>query len=147
MGSGAASRLHVSICRTVTVAGRVCRVAGIIDPGSRSRTPASKAGLIIALLALLLGAVVVIKTMAMAVIERRQQFGLLSVVGWSRGRIARLILGEAMAVSLVGAVVGLGLGVLASELVVRALTAAAFVSPEVSVWVLAQACSLAWRSG
>ena len=93
------------------------------DPSEVSRVDTnsrviSTAGIIIAVLALLLGAVVVINTMAMAMIERRQQFGLLSVVGWSRGRIARLILGEAIAVSLVGAMVGLGLGVLASELVV-----------------------------
>jgi putative ABC transport system permease protein len=202
VGTGAASRLHVSVGRIVTVAGHMFPVAGIYrsgisledagvvlplsvtqrlshrraeismvailvapgyrdaqverdteraipgtlalgDPSEVSRVDTnsrviSKAGLIIALLALLLGAVVVINTMAMAVIERRQQFGLLSVVGWSRGRIARLILGEAIAVSLVGAMVGLGLGVLASELVVRALAAATFISPKVSIWVLAR---------
>ena len=98
----------------------------------------SKAAIIIAVLSLLLGAVVVINTMAMAVIERRQQFGLLAVVGWSRTRIARLIIGEAIAVSLAGAVVGLGLGALASEFVVRALAAATFVSPVISPWVLAR---------
>jgi putative ABC transport system permease protein len=53
-------------------------------------------------------------------------------------RIAGLILGEAIAVSLVGAAVGLGLGALASEVVVRALAAATFVSPAVTPWVLAR---------
>ena len=106
-----------------------------VDTNSRIIT---KAAVIIAVLALLLGAVVVINTMAMAVIERRAQFGLLAVVGWSRGRIARLILGEALGVSLAGALVGLGLGTIASELVVRALSAATFVSPAVTIWVLAR---------
>jgi hypothetical protein len=106
------------------VEGAVRRTVALGDPGEVSRVDTnsrviSKAGIIIALLALLLGAVVVINTMAMAVIERRQQFGLLVVVGWSRGRIAGLILGEAIAVSLAGAAVGLGLGVLASQPVVE----------------------------
>lgn len=107
----------------------------------------SKAALIIAALALLLGAVVVVNTMAMAVIERRRQFGLLAVVGWSRTRIAGLILAEAIAVSLVGALVGLGLGALASELVVRALAAATFVAPDVTPWVLARGLLVGFALG
>ena len=113
------------------------------DPGEVARVDTnsrvvSKAAVIIAVLALLLGAVVVINTMAMAVIERRREFGVLAAIGWSQLRIARLILGETMAVSIVGTAVGLGLGALASELVVRALSAATFVSPSVSLWVLAR---------
>jgi putative ABC transport system permease protein len=106
-----------------------------VDTNSRIIT---KAGLIIAVLAVLLGAVVVINTMAMAVIERRREFGVLSALGWSRARIARLILGESLALSLAGAVIGLGLGALASELVVHALAAATFVTPSISPWVLAR---------
>ena len=85
-----------------------------------------------------LGAVVVVNTMAMSVIERRQQFGLLAVVGWSRVQVAGLILGEAIAVSLVGAAAGLALGALASEIVVRALAAGTFVSPAATTSVLAR---------
>ena len=106
-----------------------------VDTNSRT---ISKAAIIIAVLSLLLGAVVVINTMAMAVIERRQEFGVLAAMGWSRMRIGRLILGESLAVSLAGAAVGLGLGALGSELVVHALSAATFVSPYVSLWVLAR---------
>jgi putative ABC transport system permease protein len=104
-----------------------------VDTNSRVINEAS---IVIAVLALLLGAVVVTNTMAMAVIERRGEFGVLAAVGWSRGRIARLILGESVAISLVGAIVGIGLGVLASELLVGALAAAAFVSPNITAWVL-----------
>jgi putative ABC transport system permease protein len=115
-----------------------------VDTNSRVIT---KAAVIIASLALLLGAVVVVNTMAMSVIERRRQFGLLAVVGWSQARIARLILGEAIAVSLVGAVVGLALGALASEVVVRALAAATFVSPAVTPWVLARGLLVGFALG
>jgi len=111
------------------------------DPGEVSRVDTnsrlvSKAAIIIAVLALLLGAVVVVNTMAMAMIERRAEFGVLAAVGWTRARIARLILGETIAISLTGAVVGLGLGALASVLLVHALAAATFVSPAITLWVL-----------
>ena len=117
--------------------------AALGDPGEVARVDTNsaviaKAAVIIAVLAVLLGAVVVVNTMAMAVIERRQQFGLLAVVGWSRSRIARLILGEAVTVSAGGAIAGLGLGIVASDLVVRALAAGTFVSPEITPWVLAR---------
>ena len=106
-----------------------------MDTNSRLIT---KAAIIITVLALLLGAVVVINTMAMTVIERRKEFGVPAAVGWSRMRIARLILGETLAISLAGAAVGLGLGAVGSELVVRALAAAKFVAPYISLWVLAR---------
>jgi putative ABC transport system permease protein len=98
----------------------------------------SQAALIVAVLAVVLGAVVVINTMAMAVIERRREFGVLAALGWSGLRISELILGETMTISLIGGAAGLGLGALTSGLVVRALGAATFVSPDVSLWVLAR---------
>ena len=115
-----------------------------VDTNSRVIT---KAAIIITILALLLGAVVVINTMAMAVIERRKEFGVLAAVGWSRMRIARLILGETLVVSLAGAAVGLGLGALGSELVVRALAAARFVAPDISLWVLARGLLVGFALG
>ena len=104
-----------------------------VDTNSRLLT---KAAVVIAVLSLLLGAVVVINTMAMAMIERRTEFGVLAAVGWTRARIARLILGETAAIGLGGALVGLGVGSLASELLVQALTASTFVSPAITLWVL-----------
>jgi putative ABC transport system permease protein len=122
------------------------------DPGEVARVDTnsriiSKAAITIAVLALLLGAVVVINTMAMAVIERRTEFGVLTALGWSRLRIVGLILGETMAISLAGALVGLGLGVLASGLVVHAFAASTFVSPYVSPWVLARGVLVGFALG
>ena len=104
-----------------------------VDTSSRLLT---NAAVIIAALSLLLGAVVVINTMAMTMIERRTEFGVLAAVGWTRARIARLILAETVAIGLIGALVGLGLGALASELLVQALTASTFVTPAITLWVL-----------
>jgi putative ABC transport system permease protein len=111
------------------------------DPGEVARVDTNsrtinKAAIVIAVLALLLGAVVVINTMAMAVIERRHEFGVLGAVGWTRSRIARLILGESVAVSLLGTGIGLAVGAIASELLVNALAAATFVSPALTPWVI-----------
>ena len=122
------------------------------DPGEVSRVDTnsrllSKAALIIAVLSLLLGAVVVINTMAMAMIERRTEFGILAAIGWSRGRIARLILGETVAISLAGALVGLGIGALASVLLVAALTASTFVTPAITLWVLGRGVLVGFALG
>jgi putative ABC transport system permease protein len=95
-----------------------------------------EAAVIVAILALALGAVVVLNTMAMAIIERRSELGVLAALGWSRLRISRLLLGESMALSLAGVAVGLGLGVAAAELVVSALEIGVFVSPSITAWVL-----------
>jgi putative ABC transport system permease protein len=95
-----------------------------------------EAAVIVAILALALGAVVVLNTMAMAVIERRSEFGILTALGWSRLRISQLLFGESLALSLAGVAVGLGLGVAAAELVVHALEIAVFVSPSITAWVL-----------
>jgi len=122
------------------------------DPGEVSRVDTnsrllSKAAVIIAVLSLLLGAVVVINTMAMAMIERQTEFGILAAIGWSRGRIARLILGETVAISLAGAVVGLGIGALTSVLLVAALTASTFVTPAITLWVLGRGVLVGFALG
>ncbi len=95
-----------------------------------------EAAVIVAVLALALGAVIVLNTMAMAVIERRTEFDILAAVGWSRLRITGLLFNESLAVSVIGVAVGLGLGVAASELVVHALDLAVFVTPAITAWVL-----------
>jgi putative ABC transport system permease protein len=115
--------------------------AAIGAPGELQRVDTNsrvihEAAVIVAILALVLGAVVVLNTMAMAVIERRSEFGVLEALGWSRLRISRLLLGESLALSLAGVAVGLGLGVAAAELVVHALEIGVFVSPSITAWVL-----------
>lgn len=115
--------------------------AAIGAPGELQRVDTNsriihEAAVIVTILALVLGAVVVLNTMAMAVIERRSEFGVLSALGWSRVQISRLLLGESMALSLLGVAVGLGLGVAAAELVVHGLELGVFVTPSITAWVL-----------
>jgi putative ABC transport system permease protein len=96
----------------------------------------SKAILVIVAIAIIVGVIGVMNTMAMSIAERRGELGLLSTVGWSPGRVATLILGEGIAVSILGASGGLLLGVIGGDLLVKALGVSGYVSPSVTAWGL-----------
>jgi putative ABC transport system permease protein len=91
---------------------------------------------IIAALALIVGGLGVTNTMAMAVLERRRELALLSAMGWQRLRIAILVLAEGVAVSLLGAGLGLLLGVVGAGLLNDALSVSAVVTPHVTPWTI-----------
>jgi putative ABC transport system permease protein len=60
--------------------------------------------------AIVIGALGVMNTMAMSVFERRGEIVTLRAIGWRRWRIARLIVSEAMLLSILGTIIGIGLG-------------------------------------
>jgi putative ABC transport system permease protein len=99
----------------------------------------SKAALVIAVLSLVIGGIGVINTMLMSVLERRAEFALLSAVGWSPMQVARKVLLEGVATTVIGAAFGLLLGVLGAQLLVDILTVQAYVSPHVTAWALGRA--------
>jgi putative ABC transport system permease protein len=113
----------------------------ITDPQQALRAGAnstliSKAILVIVVIALIVGAISVANTMAMSIVERQGELGLLSTVGWSPLRVASLILGEGVAVSVLGAGIGLFFGVIGGGLLVGALGVSTYVSPAVTAWGL-----------
>jgi putative ABC transport system permease protein len=113
----------------------------ITDPQQALRAGAnstliSKAILVIVVIALIVGAISVANTMAMSIMERQAELGLLSTVGWSPMRVASLIFGEGVAVSVLGAALGLLLGVIGGGLLVGALGVSTYVSPSVTAWGL-----------
>ena len=119
-------------------------VAAISDPGEAVRAGAnseliSKAVLLIVVLALIIGALAVANTMLAAVLERRRELALLSTIGWSAGQLGILVLGEAIAVSALGTLAGLFLGLLAADLLPGALGLHAFISADVTAWALGRA--------
>lgn len=96
----------------------------------------SQFGLVIVVLALVLGGIGVANTMLMAVIERRSEFALLSAVGFSGQQIAGRVLVESIVTTILGGAIGLLLGVVGAQLLVDALGARTFVSPDVTAWDL-----------
>jgi ABC-type antimicrobial peptide transport system permease subunit len=65
----------------------------------------------IAAIAILIGGLGMMSAMVMSVLERTREIGTLRAVGWSRGRVLRLILGEAIALSAAGGVIGTVFGI------------------------------------
>ena len=96
----------------------------------------SQFGLVIVVIALVIGGIGVMNTMLMAVIERRSEFALLSAVGFSGRQIAGRVLVESTLTTIIGAAFGLVLGVLGAQLLVDAIGAQTFVSPQVTAWDL-----------
>ena len=96
----------------------------------------SKVAVVLAVLALLIGGIGVMNTMLMSVIERRSEFALLSAVGWSGAQIAARVIVEGIVTTLLGAAMGLLLGTIGAELLVSALSAQEFVTPDVTPWDL-----------
>ncbi|MBM3188029.1 MAG: ABC transporter permease, partial [Chloroflexi bacterium] len=64
----------------------------------------------VSVVALLLSVLAVANTMAMTVVERTREIGILLAVGWSRGRITALVMAEAVLLSALGGLLGVGLG-------------------------------------
>ena len=60
----------------------------------------------IAAIAILIGGLGMMNSMVMSVLERTREIGTLRAVGWSRSHVLRLILGEALVLSLTGGVMG-----------------------------------------
>ena len=94
---------ELTTVRTVQQFGRADRSLSLILAANRGAT----------VLAVIIGAVVVMSAMTMSFIERTREFGVLSALGWSRKRIGTMIICEGLSIGLIGMAVGLALSVLA----------------------------------
>ena len=132
--------------RARTVAARVeSRFPGTVavyEPGQAIKVDTSSrlivdTGWIISLLALIVGGIGVTNTMAMSVVERIREIGILRAVGWRTWRIAMLIVGEAIGISLLALGIGLGLGVLAAKQFSEHTSTSGLVQPDFTAGVFA----------
>jgi len=64
----------------------------------------------ISFIAILIGGLGMMNTMIMAVFEQTREIGVLRAVGWRKGRVLRLVLSQALVLSLLGGVLGVGIG-------------------------------------
>ncbi len=98
-------------------------------------------GLVTGLLgiAVLVALIGVTNTMALAVIERTREIGLLRAVGLDRRQTRRMIRYEASIVSMLGALLGVALGIFFGWAIVRALASEGFGILVIPGWTLALA--------
>jgi len=58
------------------------------------------------LIAVVVGAIGTLNTMIMSVVERVREISILRAIGWRKSRVVRMIVGEALLISVAGAIVG-----------------------------------------
>ena len=88
-------------------------------------------------IALLLGSLGVLNTMMMSVFERTKEIGILRALGWRRSRVLTMLLGEAAALGMVGALLGSALGYIGVKWLSSMPMASIFVSSNLPPAVLA----------
>jgi putative ABC transport system permease protein len=119
-GDGAivADELRALLPPGVEVVGVVAR-AGTIE----EMTAAFRVNLLaLSLLALVVGLFLIYNTMTFSVVQRRPLFGTLRCLGVTRREVFALVVSEALVVGMLGAALGLGLGVLMGRGAVQAVT-------------------------
>jgi putative ABC transport system permease protein len=121
---------------------RIPGAVAVTEPGAVVKVDTSSrliidAGWIFSLLALIVGGIGVMNTMAMSVIERIQEIGIMRAVGWPRRRIGLLILSEAVGIGLLALAIGLALGYMAAELFTQRGNLSQLVEPDFTAGVFA----------
>lgn len=100
--------------------GRADRSLSLINAADRGST----------ILAVLVGAIVVMTTMTITFIERTREFGILAAVGWTGRRILAMVISEALAIGLIGAMGGVALSFAATQLVGQLPSLVGILHPE-----------------
>ena len=127
-------------------------ISAIVEPGQAVKVDTSSrliidVGWVVSVLALIVGGIGVMNTMAMSVFERIREIGILRAVGWPSRRIAWLILSEALGISLVALAIGLVLGLLAAHFFTTQTGLSTLVSPHFTAGVFAWGLAFALGVG
>jgi ABC-type antimicrobial peptide transport system permease subunit len=101
----------------------------------------------ISLLAVIIGGVGMMNTVLMSIFERTREIGLLRALGWRRSRVLRMILTESIGLSLIGGVLGSGLGIAVVWLFGRIPATAVLMQGKFSVGLFVQAFMVALGLG
>jgi putative ABC transport system permease protein len=123
-------------------------LAAVADLGDYSEVDAGieimdALNLAISALAVGIGAIGVMNTMAMSVFERTREIGVLRAVGWSGQRIFRMIVGESLLLCLIAALAGSVLGVLAARAVALIPAVRSLLEPQYSADIFVRALAVA----
>jgi putative ABC transport system permease protein len=77
---------------------------------------------VMALISIVVGALGVVNTLTMSVIERTQEIGMLRAIGMTRSQIIRMVLAEAGLMGVIGGVLGVGTGVILARILFIGMT-------------------------
>jgi putative ABC transport system permease protein len=78
---------------------------------------------VMAIIAVLVGALGVVNTLTMNVVERSQEIGMLRSIGLTRGQTLVMVLAESLLMGVIGGVLGLGFGILLTRIFLWSMTA------------------------
>jgi putative ABC transport system permease protein len=90
-------------------------------------------------IALVIGAIGILNTMIMSVLERTREIGVLRAIGWRKSRVVRMILSESLALSVAGAAFGLVSAVTLVKVLSATHRAGAFLTQEIPAAVVGRA--------
>lgn len=113
----------------------VADFSALLPPGAQLQRPSARTETLLqmsrafeinlsalSLLALLVGVFLIYNTVAFSVVQRRQHFAILRSLGATPGQLQAQILGEVTALGLLGAVCGIGLGIVLGQEVLKGVT-------------------------
>jgi len=101
----------------------------------------------ISFIGLLAGALGTMNTMLMSVFERTREIGTLRALGWRKRRVIAMILSESLVLSLIGGLVGVGLGAGLAFLVSLIPAVSGYFVPRLSVGGIITGLSVAFTLG
>ncbi len=84
------------------------------------------------IVAVIIGAVIVMNTMLLSLFERTREFGVLRSIGWTRRRLVALIMSEALVISVLGAAIGVGFAYVLTRILARLPSLEGILHPEYS---------------
>lgn len=113
--------------------GRADRSFQLISAADRAAT----------IVAVAIGAIIVMNVLLLSLVERYREFGVLRAIGWSRTRLVALIFGEAALIAVLGAGIGVGGAFVAVQVLTQLPDLAGILKPTYAPWVFGRALSTA----
>jgi putative ABC transport system permease protein len=96
----------------------------------------------VSVIAIIIGVISMLNTMAMSVLERTQEIGILRAVGWTRLRVIRMVLWEAVMLGLAAAAVGTVGAIITTHVLAASPRVSGFIEPGIAPIVIAQGVGL-----
>ncbi|AWM36372.1 putative ABC transporter permease YknZ [Gemmata obscuriglobus] len=97
---------------------------------------------LVSAIAFAVGTITMLNTMAMSVLERTHEIGILRAVGWPRSRVIRMILGEAAMIALGATTAGLLIAFVGMQSLTLSPKVNGFIEPDLSLMVILEGAAI-----